>query len=264
VAATGFGYYAWAVAVEDGVLKKEDALTWMHEAVDFLHASNPKKNRGWLYHFVTPTGESKFNGEVSTIDSALYYLAARKAAQKLGDKALLGKVEEQIRAIDVGWMMQDGLFRHGLTWEGDKANFLTWFWDDYNEGVLLYKFFGKPFKPRKTEYGLPLFVYYYPLCFYDDQEYRDNLDKAVKWQMRVYNCCGVTACDGPNGYCVNDPAIVSPLAVWACSVYDREAQAFLAKLPAPKTIPSLQRTGGWQAKDRIGIDHGSCLMILRH
>src|SRR5256885_326693 len=33
VAATGFGYYAWAVAVEDGLLTKREAVAWMNEAL---------------------------------------------------------------------------------------------------------------------------------------------------------------------------------------------------------------------------------------
>lgn len=257
IAATGFGYYAWTVAVKDNLISKETAISWMNTSIDFIQKITPDKNRGWLYHFITPEGAPK--SEVSTIDTALYYLAARKAAKTLSPE-LEEKVENLIKKIDAKWMLQGNLLRHGLIWENDTPRFLTCCWDDYNEGVLVYRLLEMPFTPAKTQFNLPLFVYYYPLCFYDDQLYKDNLNQAIAWQFQTYGYCGITACDGPHGYCVNNPEIISPLSILACSVWNKQAYDFLQHVD--KNISSLELNGTWKTTERIGIDCGSCLMNI--
>lgn len=263
VSATGFGYYAWAVAADDGLICRDKAVKWVGDSIDFIQAKNPARNRGWLYHWIDKDGRPQMNREVSSIDTALYWLAARKAAARLGDEGLKKKVEAGIRRIDREWMRRGRLYAHGCVWEGGEAKFLPCDWDDYNEGVLVYRLFGDDFTPRKTEYGLPLFVYYYPLCFYGDKVYKEHLDRAIDYQFKVYNAVGVTACDGPDGYCVNEPSVISPLAVWACAGHNPRAAEYLKKLPVKRTVPSYQRTSDWQARDRIGIDVGSTLLLVR-
>ena len=265
VAATGFGYYAWAVAARRGRLSREAAIAWMDESLTFVQQTSPKKNRGWLYHFTDPEGRPKFDGEVSSIDTALFFLGARKAAQTLGDARLSRRVEEMIAAVEVAYMLapgQERYFSHCFYWEGGRRRFSAYTWDDYSEGVLLYRLFNKDFKPRQVRYDLPLFVYYYPLCFYDDPGAASALCKAVEHQLRAHGACGITACDGPGGYCVNDPRIISPLALWAVSRYSEPAATFLRDCPHPRTTPSYCRHTGRVMADRIGIDCGSTLMLV--
>lgn len=265
VAATGFGYYAWAVGVEEGLLERQKVLDWINASIDYVVSRTPAKNRGWLFHFLDPDGNPKFNKEVSTIDTTLFWLGARKAAAKLADKTLIDKVEGQIKKIDKQWMLTNNKrFSHGLIWEDDKPVFIKHEWDDYNEGFLIYKLFDVSFTPRQTTHSLPLFVYYYLTCFYPDEKlFQDNLKEAVGWQIKNYGYCGVTACDGPDGYVVNDPDVISPLSVWACSMISKEALDYLKKLPCNKTTPAFSHSKCWQAADRLGIDDGSCLMMLK-
>jgi len=267
VAATGFGYYAWAVAEE--VLGHRTVVDWIRKSISHIMSKMPAKNRGWLYHFIDPEGNPKFNEEVSSIDTAIFWLGARRAANKLKDPELKVEIEEQIKKIDIQWMQTNNgqqpekkLLSHGLFWEGDEPIFIGINWDCYNEGWLLYKLFNISFTPQRTEYSLPLFVYYYLTCFYPEEKlFQDNLRAAVLWQINNYGYCGVTACDGPNGYSVNDPNVISPLSVWACSSI-KEAADFLGKIPHDKTTPAYCRYGTWSASDRIGIDDGSCLMMI--
>jgi hypothetical protein len=273
VAATGFGYFAWAVAAEDGLLDRSAVIHWMNESIDFVVGTNPAKNRGWLYHWIDPEGRPKLNGEVSSIDTVLFWGGAKRAADKLNDPGLIRKVADGIAAIDRRWMQTNGgrrpdkrLFSHGLVWSSDGTEaFYDVDWDEhYSEGVLVYRLFGEPPPTRTLALGLPLFVYYYPLCLFpDDPDYQATLRAAVRWQLSAYGHCGMTACDGPGGYVVGDARVVSPLSVWACSAVSDEARAFLGRMRHDRTTPSYSVDGTWVANDRIGIDDGSTLMMLR-
>jgi hypothetical protein len=273
VAATGFGYFAWAVAVEDGRLDRAEAIQWMNESIDFVVGKNPGRNRGWLYHWTDAEGNPKLNKEVSSIDTVLFWGGAKRAAEKLNDPDLLQKVAGGIAAIDRRWMQSNGgrrpdkrLFSHGLVWSDDgTAAFYDVDWDEhYNEGVLVYRLLGVPPPTRTVALGLPLFVYYYPLCLFPgDPDYQATLCAAVRWQLSAYGHCGMTACDGPGGYVVGDTGVVSPLSVWACSAVSAEARSFLGRMWHDRTTPSYSVDGAWVANDRIGIDHGSTLMMLR-
>jgi hypothetical protein len=273
VAATGFGYFAWAVAVEDGLLDRAEAIRWMTDSIDLVARTTPKRNRGWLYHWTDAEGNPKLNKEVSSIDTVLFWGGAKRAAEKLKDPGLLRRVADGIAAIDRPWMQTNGgrrpdkrLFSHGLVWDDDgTAAFYDVDWDErYSEGVLVYRLLGVPPPTREVALGLPLFVYYYPLCLFpDDPEYQATLRAAVRWQLSAYGYCGMTACDGPVGYVVGDPRVVSPLSVWACSVVSEEAGAFLGRMRHDRTTPSYSVDGTWVARDRIGIDSGSTLMMLR-
>jgi hypothetical protein len=154
-------------------------------------------------------------------------------------------------------------FNHGYTWVGGKRKFTTYYWDSLSEAVIIYRMFKLNFKPKRDHYDLPLFVYYYPLCFYpDDEELVKNLKKAVQYQLKTHKVCGITACDADYGYSVNDPEIVSPIAIWAASVYSPLARRELEKLAHKKSTPSFNRKTGRIMTDQIGIDYGSCLMLI--
>lgn len=261
IASTGFGFCAWAIAAERGDIKKEEAVAWINKGLDNAIKANPN-NRGWLYHWTDLDGNPVYNKEVASIDTALFYWGARRAAQILGDKPLQDRIEVLISSIDKDWMMKDGYFSHGLIWDGDKPVFFKTTWQEYSEGWLIYKLFGMPYKPTKVAYNLPLFVYYYPLCFCDDQVLVDQLGKAIDEQTKDQGVFGFTACDGPNGYGVMEPNVVSPLAVWSCEPYfPKQAKATLDKLNVPPTTPAYHLVTNWKSQDRIGIDDGACLVI---
>src|SRR5262245_18712386 len=78
VAATGFGMAAWAVAADAGRLPYARAVAWVRQALDATLSANAG-NRGWLYHFTDAAGRPKFTEEISSIDTAIFYLGARDA-----------------------------------------------------------------------------------------------------------------------------------------------------------------------------------------
>lgn len=261
VAATGFGMCCWAISAQRGYLSHQEALERINKAFDQTIASNPERNRGWFYHFTDTKGLPVMGGEVSSIDTVLFYEGAKKAAKLLDDADLLKKINDQIAKVDVKWMQKDGLFSHGLHWVNDEAVFLPTQWDHYSEGVLIYRLFDIPYTPTETHPNLPLFVYYYPLCFYDEPEMVRLLMEAVAYQKKEYGHWGKTACDGPHGYACNEHNVISPLSIWAVEFYVPEASEVLAKLPVLPQSPSYHLTSGYVSKDRIGIDVGSCLIL---
>lgn len=262
IAATGFGYNAWVYAVRRGLMPRQRAVAWMNESLDFVQKTNPTKNRGWLYHFTDPRGRPKFYSEVSSIDTAIFYAGAHKAALDLDDEFLRKKVDRMIAAVDVNLLLDNGYFHHGWLWVEDRRVVFTSVWDSNSEGVILYRLFHVEFTPRFVRYDLPLFVYYYPLCFFDDPELEETLCKAVQYQLKTHGVVGITACDGPQGYCVGDPRVISPLAVWAASRYSEQARDYLGHLKVPRVLPSLALTTRKEFWDRLGIDVGSTLMVV--
>ena len=165
--------------------------------------------------------------------------------------------------MDVEWMRQGPYLTHGLHWRGDVPEFIPYVWDDYSEGVILYRTFNLEWKPRRVTYDLPLFVYYFPLAFFDDDEMVTHLRAAVAYQKRTYGCWGLTACDGPNGYTVGDPDLISPLAILTVAPYIPEAGDYLARLGVPSDTPSLHRKTRWTSTDRLGIDDMCYVAITR-
>lgn len=267
IAATGFGMSAWAIAAERKIMPKEKAREWINQTIDFVFLKNPKKNRGWLYHFLDKNGNPLFSQEVSSIDTALFYLGAKKAAEILKCNQLKSKIQLHIDNIDINWMLTNDnmypnkkYFSHGIHWNNDTPGFLTCDWEEYSEGILIYKLFNIPYDNPKVSYDLPLFVYYYPLCFFDDPEMVEKLKKAIAYQTQHYPMLGVTACDGPTGYSVNDITVISPLTLWAIDKYTNNNP--LHGLKVPRTTPSFHLKSNWVAEDRIGIDDGSCLLML--
>lgn len=267
VAATGFIIANWAILVSEGRLERDKALAWSNAALDALQRHNPARNRGWLYHFTDAEGKPHLDVEVSTVDTALLYCGAKRAAELLGDPEFLARVNRDIAAIDVKFVTKGPYISHGFHWrlvDGfEVADFIPCSWDDYNEGVVIYRLFGIDWKPRKVDYGLPLFVYYYPLCYFDEPEMREHLTKAVEHQQRTYRQWGVTANDGPNGYSVNRADIISPLAVYSIVGLVPQAAEYLKTIPVPPETPAYHPASGWVAVDRLGIDDGCCV-LLRH
>lgn len=263
IAATGFGLEAWAIASQKNIISKEQAITWINQTLHTVKTTNPAKNRGWLYHFMDIHGSPKFDGEVSSIDTAIFYSSARQASYRLNHPPLIQKVEDIIKSIDVNWMLKGDYFSHGLHWENEKAKFIPYQWNEYSEGVILYRLFNKEYHPTAIKYDLPLFVYYYPLCFYKEKEIVNHLRKAIKYQIHRYGIFGFTACDGPKGYGVNEENIVSPLSIWAVEKYSRKSKRLLKKLSVPKCTPSMDIKTRWICKDKIGIDFGSCLILIQ-
>ena len=261
-AATGFTAYSLALMAGRGSADP----TWVGDVLRRGFRTTleltPPRNGGWLYHFTDAAGHAKPWSEVSTVDSAIFYLGFLRAAEALKDGEFVAEVRGRIAAVDVGFMLRDGVFLHGLRWSGDRAVFLTHRWDDSSEGMMLYRLFDLPFVPRIERRDYPLFVYYYPLCFFDDPAYSARLREAVKHQFERYGYTGLTATDGPNGYQVDDPHIISPLSLFALSGLFPEARATLARYGVDHMVPAYHVGSGWMAPDRVTIDYASAYILL--
>lgn len=263
VAATGFGMDCWAMAAERGTIKREEARFYIDQALDNTVNNNPKRNEGWLYHFTDRIGRPSPHSEVSTIDTAIFYLGARQAAARLGDQRLIDKVERLICEINLEAVRdKDGLIYHGFCWDGEKRLIIPCKWDTLSEGVMLYKLFGLPFDSMEADYNLPLFVFYYPLCFFDDPDMQDRLKRAVECQKATLGYWGHTATDGPDGYMTGGSTVVSPLAIWSLSNYVPGVESELKKYPVPRHVCGYQLGTGWASSDKIGIDYGCGAILL--
>ncbi len=261
-AATGFTAYALALMAQRGTADPIHMAEIVQDGFRTTLQNTPPKNGGWLYHFTDAAGHAKPWSEVSTVDSAIFYFGFLRAAETLGDAEFLAEVRGRIAAIDVGMMLKDGYFLHGLRWNGDKPVFLPYRWDDTSEGAMIYRLFDLPFRPRIVRHDYPLFVYYYPLCFFDDPDYSDRLRTAVRYQFEHYGYTGLTASDGPNGYQADDPQVISPLALFALSGLFPEARATLAKYGVDHMVPAYHVGSGWMAPDRVTIDYASAYILL--
>lgn len=244
-AAAGFGNVVIALTCP-----KQEAIDKVNQTLDALTTSNPNKNRGWLYHFTTPYGLPALDSEVSTIDTAIFYTGCRLAAKLIGDTALTNRVENLITSIDINWLARNGLFCHGVKWVNEEPYFIPYFWDDYNEGIIIYKLFGLPYCPLNYRYDLPIFAYYYPLAFYpEDKEIKSHLEKAIECHFAKYGHL-VTSTDTEMGYSSFAIGYISPITMYTLGLQ--------VEIP---TIHSYR--DGWYSTDRIGIDEGAAFLIKK-
>ncbi len=267
VAATGFGFDVLAIKVQKGEISRSVAIESINRSLDFMEEVTPKKNRGWFYHFINKEGSPQLNCEVSTIDTAIYFWGARQASRRLGDLSLRVKVESAISRVDVNWMSSNSSsgkrIPHGLNWKEDIPQFLPCEWDKNSEGILIYRLFKVPYEFVYDDFSLPLFVYYFPMCFLPQAEFQPFLKAAVDHQVSQFGCLGITSTDTAEGYCFYPKENLSPLALYAISPFDTRAARELERLRLSPKVHSSHRFSKWVSSDRIGIDEGAAV-ILRH
>ena len=258
-AATGLVSYAKVVAANRGEMPTDEVYPQVRQAFTTTIETNPARNRGWLFHFTDPQGQPKSYTEVSTIDTAIFYAAFLRAATLMNDPEFLTRVRENLNKIDVNYVMDGDYFRHGFHWVDGNPELIPWKWQDSDEGAILYTLFDKTAQLRKRV-DLPLFTYFYPLCFGIQDDQVALLNEAIAYQSKTHRFIGVSASDGPHGYQAGDPNVFSPLAVYAASPFSDLAHAELDRLPYPKTTPAF--ADGWVAKDRIGIDDAATYILV--
>ena len=267
VAATGFGMDVWAIRSKKGDIKEGEALKWINCALDFEAEKNPQKNRGWLYHFVNSNGLPQLNSEVSTIDTAIFFWGAKQASRRLNNQQLQNKIDRAVAKIDTKWMIDNSpshkFVCHGLRWDKDTAIFIPYEWSDNSEGVLIYRLFNIPFNPAYYNSNLPLFAYYFPMCFLPKDDFLPPLKKAILQQKDIFGYVGVTSQDTENGYQSYPKGYISPLSLYALSSFDPLASEELVGRKLSPEIHSLNLSDNWKSSDRIGIDEGAAI-LLRH
>lgn len=270
VAATGFGMYVWAVASQRGQMNQAIASYRIKKSFRTTVEQNPYKNRGFFYHFTLENGTPVDGTEVSTIDTAIFYLGAQRAAFLLNDEDFKKEVQEQIDKVDTVWMMNGKYMRHGLYWDGETPRFINVVWDNYSEGIMIYRLFNITYTPQETKYTLSLFAYYYPLCFFDEPLMVENLRKAITSQQERYSCFGFTALDTEfHGYQDFDPDTISPLVIATLTTYlklpklrNQDAPTLSSPADNHVCILSRNRLTHWESYDMIGVETGANFILL--
>lgn len=198
IAALGMAFAAYCVAVERGVVSREEAARRVVRPLRFFHGSiqgdapDATGYKGLYYHFLdVDTGRRVWDCELSTIDTALF-LAGALAAATYFDGSAADEVELRRLAdalylrVDWPWALNGGdTVSHG--WR-PESGFLPHRWDGYDESLILYVLaLGSPTHPigqecyrariktfdQRTIYGTdlfyagPLFVHQYSHLWLD-------------------------------------------------------------------------------------------------
>jgi hypothetical protein len=211
IAAMGFGLTSYAVAVERGLMAREDAISRTLAMLRFLHES-PQSDavdatgyKGLYYHFLDmETGRRAWKSELSTIDTALliagvltvagYFRGPNDAEKEIRDLA-----DALYRRVDWAWA-SDASGTIGLGWTPESGR-LGYAWDrGYSEALILYVLaLGSPtfsipqegyrawtttFE-QKTFYGLdylyagPLFIHQFSHLWLDFRGMNDERNREV-------------------------------------------------------------------------------------
>lgn len=101
VACSGFDMDVQAIS------NPQTAIPKIRQTLKTIRTTNPKSNRGWLFHFIDPQGKPIPGTEVSTIDTAIFYAGALQASKRLKNKDLTEEVNQDIHKIDIKWMIEN-------------------------------------------------------------------------------------------------------------------------------------------------------------
>jgi hypothetical protein len=193
LAATGFGLTALCIGAEHGWIKREQAQTRARNTLQFF-AGKVFQEHGWFYHWMdVSTGESKWDSEVSSIDTSFLLAGVMVAEQYFSDDLEISRLAKQIyERVDFNWMLGSDrlLLSHG--WSRGKG-FLKYKWEAYSESPLLYLLaIGSPSHPIPAEAwyawqrplydygpyrfisGGPLFTHQYSQAWVDFRNRRDR------------------------------------------------------------------------------------------
>ncbi len=204
IAAVGMALASYPVAVEQGLITRNDATARVLRLLRFFHGSQQSEAadatgyRGFYYHFLDmQSGRRAWESELSTIDTALL-LAGALAAAAFFDTEATAEREINVlanalyRRVDWQWALDGGLtLTHG--WR-PESGFLPYRWEGYDEALILYVLaLGSPTHPIPAEsytawtasytwkhiyghellYAGPLFIHQYSHLWIDFRGIRD-------------------------------------------------------------------------------------------
>jgi hypothetical protein len=193
LAATGFGLTAICIGAEHGWITREQAQTRVRNTLQFF-AGKVFQEHGWFYHWMdVATGESKWDSEVSSIDTSFLLGGVLIAAQYFNNDPEISKLAKQIyERVDFNWMLGDDRLRLSHGWRRGRG-FLKYKWEVYSESPLLYLLaIGSPthaispeswyawqrpvytYGPYRFISGGPLFTHQYSQAWVDFRNRRDR------------------------------------------------------------------------------------------
>ncbi|OQA57206.1 MAG: hypothetical protein BWY42_00652 [Candidatus Omnitrophica bacterium ADurb.Bin277] len=238
IAATGFALAALAVAGSHGWLPHEYAYNRIVTTLKVMKEKAEHQN-GFFYHFLDArTARRVWSSEASSIDTALFLAGALLAAQYYPGTEIELLANELYERVDWKWMMNGSRFIC-MGWT-PESKFLPYYWDSYNELMLLVALaVGAPKNPVPPEawdawlrpegnynghrviYSSSgsLFTYQYSHAFIDFRGLKDqgndfftnsteatlanrafSLSFAGKYKSYSENSWGLSASVGPGGY----------------------------------------------------------------
>lgn len=205
MAATGFGLSSYVIGVERGALSRARAVELVDETLRTIETESTLRHRGWFTHFVDVSDperpravrdshrKEKPTAEYSSIDTALFFLAALPVGDYFGSERNIGdRIERLFQEVDFTFMLHtqgvgdSRLFSHGFYVDArGEETFIPTRWDTCSEGILVsFLSLADPapnvspcvWDAWSRDYAhLPLFVRYYPHCFVD---LRDRVDRS--------------------------------------------------------------------------------------
>jgi hypothetical protein len=274
-AATGFGVLAMAEGASRGLRNPEEVSKAVRHAYNKTTTANPPSNRGWLAHFTGTDGTPKPYSEVSSIDTAIFFAGMLRAAELLKDEPLRREVEAGLAKVDREFLLRDGVFLHGFYWRNPTSSerkgesgamepipeMIPYVWNDSSEGLILYKLFNMPFPMQIKRLDYPLFVYAYPLVFFDVPEYEEYLESAIRDQIERYGYWGVTSTDGPQGYVSFDKEVISPILVSAIATKFPRYLEPIQPLSIDGSAIAMHVPTRWTSTDSLAIDLASAYVL---
>ncbi len=158
IAAVGFGLACYPVAVERGVMTREEAASRTVATLRFFHDApqGPEPDatgyRGFFYHFLDmQTGRRVHYCELSTMDTAILLAGALTAAAYFDhpgppEREIRRLADALYRRVDWRWAQDgSGAVSHGWT---PEQGFLRYHWRGYSEALMRYALgLGSPTHP---------------------------------------------------------------------------------------------------------------------
>jgi hypothetical protein len=238
VAAVGFSLAAMCIGESRGWIDGDKAYERVLRTLRAFRDEVPSEH-GFFYHFLDMrTGYRTWSSELSSIDTALFLAGALFAGEYFKGTEAEEIAHELYERVDWPWMM-NGKSVMCMGWK-PESGFLWYYWDSYNEGMLLYALaIGSPTHPIPKEawkawkrevdsykdYDLvycitgSLFTYQYPHAWIDFRDLYDGkinyfensvnatkanrefcIDNASAYKTYGENSWGLTASLGPDGY----------------------------------------------------------------
>ena len=162
IAATGLALASYPVAVERGMMAKDQAIERTLATLRFFRDSpqgtepDATGYRGFYYHFLDMhTGRRTWQCELSTVDTAFLLAGMLTAAQYFADdtadqRKIRTLANDLYLRVDWQWALADGhTICHG--WK-PESGFLKFRWEGYDEAMLLYILaLGSPTHPVPPE-----------------------------------------------------------------------------------------------------------------
>lgn len=147
IAATGLNLSCLPLATERGYMSRSRALHVAASAArTLLHGEQSKSDhatgyRGFLYHYLDPSGRRIEDCELSTIDTAIAIAGLLTAAayfdsDRPSERSFRDDVAAITERVEWTWALDgEGALRHG--WHPHRG-FLPYAWRGYSEALLLY------------------------------------------------------------------------------------------------------------------------------